>query len=233
MIMANQPYFPSSEAERIVWLSHFRTKLPLHTTTLGLAATEVTATVADIDFYVWLLQTWNPAVQNNALEATAYKVLIGSGSGSLLVALPTAAVFTQPPAVRLPGVLPRLFTMVQRIKLSTGYNEAIGQDLDIIGSQDNSTHPVPEFTAISERGNHSERTKISFTKYGHDGVSIEGRINNGAWSVLGIAVLKPWYDERELLVTDVAEIREYRLRWWDKGEAHSDYSPIQKVTVGP
>ncbi len=231
--MANQPYFPSSEAERIVWLSNFRTKLPLHATTLGIATTEVTATIADIDFYVWLLQTWNPAVQNDALEATAYKVLIGTGSGTVLVPLPTAAVFTQPPAVRLPGVLPRLFMLVQRIKLSTGYNEAIGQDLDIIGSQDSSTHPVPEFTAISERGSHTERAKISFTKYGHDGVAIEGRINNGAWSALGIAMLKPWYDERELLVNEVAEIREYRLRWWDKGEAHGDYSPIQKVTVGP
>ncbi len=28
-------------------------------------------------------------------------------------------------------------------------------------------------------------------------------------------------------------MREYRLRWWDKGFAHDDYAPTQRVTAGP
>jgi hypothetical protein len=46
-------------------------------------------------------------------------------------------------------------------------------------------------------------------------------------------MVKPWYDERELETPNTAEVREYRLRWWDKGFAHEDYSPLQRVTIGP
>jgi hypothetical protein len=88
------------------------------------------------------------------------------------------------------------------------------------------------FTA-SERGATIERVKMVFTKYGHDGVSIDSRRNNGAWEFLAIAMVKPWYDERPLLDPSTPEIREYRMRWWDKGQANGEFSPVQKVTVGP
>jgi hypothetical protein len=194
--MANQPYFPSSDAERVIWLSNFRTKLPLHAAALGLAATEASDSVADIDYYVWLEQTGNPAIQIFSLEGTTYKALIASGTGAVLVPFPTMVVFTQMPIVRLPGVLPRLFLLVQRIKLSSGYNEMIGRDLGIIGSHDRTTHVVPEFTAATDCGPTIERTKITFTKYGQDGVAVESRVNGGMWVEIGIAMVKPWYDER-------------------------------------
>ena len=82
--MTNQPYFPSSDAERVIWLSNFRTKLPLHVAVLGLAATEVSDSVADIDYYVWLVQTGNPAMQGCSLEGTTYKALIASGTGAVI-----------------------------------------------------------------------------------------------------------------------------------------------------
>ncbi|MEY3789048.1 MAG: hypothetical protein RLZ75_3256 [Pseudomonadota bacterium] len=190
--------------------------------------------VTDIDYYVWLVQTGNPAVQNYALEGTTYKALIASGAGAVLVPFPTMVVFTQMPAARLPGVLTRLFLLVQRIKLSSGYNEMIGRDLGIIGSHDSTSHLVPKFTAVTDRGPTIKRTKITFTKYGHDGVAVECRVNGGIWVEIGIAMVKPWHYERELLDPNTAELREYRLRWWDKGFAHDDdYTPVQRVTVGP
>jgi hypothetical protein len=74
------------------------------------------------------------------------------------------ATFTGIRKARLPGVLTRLFLLVQRIKLSSGYNEMIGRDLGIIGSHDSTTHLVPKFTAVTDRGPTIERTKITFTK---------------------------------------------------------------------
>ena len=44
--------------------------------------------------------------------------------------------------------------------------------------------------------------------------------------------MKPYTGDRPLLVPSTAETREYRLRWWDKGEANGDWSPVQKLTVG-
>ena len=181
----------------------------------------------------WLVQTGNPAIQHFSLEGTTYKALIASGTGTVLVPFTTMVVFTQMPAVHLPDVLPRLFLLVQRIKLSCGYNEMIDRDLGIIGSQDSTTHLVPEFMAVTDRGPTIERANITFTKYGHDGVAVESRVNGGIWIEIGIAMVKPWYDERELLDPNTAELREYRLCWWDKGFAHDDYTPIQRVTVGP
>ncbi|MDD5034944.1 MAG: hypothetical protein PHE55_09320 [Methylococcaceae bacterium] len=231
--MPNQAYFPASEADRVVWLTHFRAKLPLHGPTLGITAEEITTILADIDFYTWILHTWNPSMQQTALEATAYKGIIATGTGADLLPVPTQAQFDQPPAVRPPGVLTRLFNFVQRIKIGAGYDLAIGQDLGIIGSQNTTLHLIPEFTASIERGMAIERVKIVFTKYSHDGVFIECRRNNGAWEFLAIVTGKPWFDERPLLDPNVPEIREYRLRWWDKGEAHGEFSPVQRVIVGP
>jgi hypothetical protein len=231
--MANQAYFPATEAERVVWLAHYSAKLPIHGPTCGLSPEEIAATQADIAFLIWILQTWNPAIQQNALEATAYKNLVATGNGGNVVPVPVVAVYGTPREPRPPGVLNRVFNQVQRIKISAGYIPAIGQDLGVIGSQDSTEHPIPEFTASVERGATAQRVKIAFTKYGHDGVSVECRRNGGAWEVIGIAMVKPWYDERPLLVADTPEVREYRLRWWDKGEANGEYSAVQKVTVGP
>jgi hypothetical protein len=134
--------------------------------------------------------------------------------------------------MRIPGVFTRISTLVQKIKLSPNYTDSIGQDLSIIGVQDNTSHLIPEFTVSTERGTDGERVKLIFTKYGHDGVYIECRRNDGSWEVLGVAMVKPWYDERPLLVANTPESREYRLRWWDKGSANGEQTPVQKVTVG-
>jgi hypothetical protein len=231
--MANQGYFPSSEADRTAWLAHFRTKLPVHCVDLGFTQDDIAGTLADIDFYIWLLQSWNPSIQKNAMEASAFKALIGNGSGSEVVALPVHVVFDPEPVPVLPGVLTRLFNLVQRIKTTATYNQVVGKDLGIIGTQSVATHFIPEFTVITERGMVGERVKLMFTKFNHDGVIVESRRSDGEWEVLGVVVTKPWYDERALLVDNVPEIREYRLRWWDKGIANGEYTAVQRVNIGP
>jgi hypothetical protein len=43
----------------------------------------------------------------------------------------------------------------------------------------------------------------------------------------------PWYDERDLLVDNVPEIHEYRLRSWDKGIANGENTAVQRLNIGP
>ena len=155
--MSNQGYFPTNEAERSVWLAHFRTKLPVHCVELGFSLDDINSTLADIDFYIWLVQSWNPAVQKNAVEASAFKALIGTGSGSELVALPVHVVFDPEPLPVLPGVLTRLFNLIQRIKMAATYNLVVGKDLGIIGTQSTADSDVPDFTVTTERGPTIER----------------------------------------------------------------------------
>ena len=230
--MSNQSYFPASEADRVLWLTNLVAKLPIQGPNVGLSATEISEAVADAACYIWIVKDLNGAHQQKALEATTYKTLIANGTGSDIVPLPATLVFDRAPAMRIPGVLTRIATLVQKIKLSPSYTDSIGQDLGTVTVQNNTVHLIPEFTVSTERGAYGERVKLTFTKYRHDGVSVECRRNDGAWETLGVAMIKPWYDERPLLIENSPESREYRLRWWDSGTANGELTPVQKVTVG-
>ena len=59
------------------------------------------------------------------------------------------------------------------------------------------------------------------------------RRNGGAWEFLAVDAEKTYIDERPLLAADAPELREYRMRFWGKGQANGDWTPVQKVTVAP
>ena len=40
-------------------------------------------------------------------------------------------------------------------------------------------------------------------------------------------------DERPLLAAGTPEVREYRMRFWDKGTPNGDWTDVVKVTVSP
>ena len=231
--MINQSYFPKSEASRVVWLSNFVTKLQIHATVLKLDAAEVTSTVADVNYYIWVVQNWYPSIQQSAFEATAFKNIIATGPTAPICALPLHQGITPPSPTPVPGVLNRVFNLIARIKIGASYTDSIGLDLGIVGGYDTKEHVTPDYSVTTERGAQIEQASISFTKFGHDGVSIEGRRNQGEWGFLAIAMLKPWLDTRPLLDPHLPEIREYRLRWWDKGDANGEHTAVQRVTVGP
>ena len=65
------------------------------------------------------------------------------------------------------------------------------------------------------------------------GVVIESRRNGGAWEMLGIDTTSPYMDERPLLNPTAPEVREYRMRFWDKGTPNGDWTDVAKVTVSP
>ena len=231
--MINQSYFPKNEANRVIWLSNFNTKLLIHGTELTIDPAEQALTITDIGYYIWMLQTWYPSIQQSAFEATALKNNIGNGPSKPICTLPVHSAITPPGQMPIPGVLTRLFNLIARIKISKGYTESIGVDLGVVGGFDATEHLTPEYTVTTERGASIEQANISFTKYGHDGVSIDGRRNQGDWEFLAISMLKPWLDTRPLLDPLLPEIREYRLRFWDKGDANGEHTAVQRVTVGP
>jgi len=224
-----QRYYPSNEPAEITWNTNYRNKIGTHGPTCGLTAGEITDIIADLDFYIFLLNVWHPALQTDVREGTTYKNLVAMGTGAT-VPLPAGTTFT-PPTVRPTGVLTRLFNQVARIKLAAGYTEAIGTDLGIIGAADTTEHPVPTFKLNVVQGATGQGVRITFTKFGHLGVYIESRRGNGVWEFLAIDTETPQLDERPLLVAGQPETREYRLRFWD-GEPNGDWSPVQKITVG-
>lgn len=196
-----QRFFPSKESARIPWCNNYKDKITQHGPTCGESAGAITQAVADMTFYAWLLATWAPAVKQDALEATAYKKLMADGGVPTATAVPppVATTFPVPPAPPAvpPGILPRLFDQVARIKVSNGFKanpDGIGQDLDILGSADTAEHLFPEFKLKVEQGSACQCARIDFTKFGHQGVWIESRRNGGAWEFLAVDSEKPYID---------------------------------------
>jgi hypothetical protein len=131
--MPNQAYFPRPESDQTSWLQNYANKLPKHGPTCGITADEITLTVKELESLIYVLSTWNPALQNDAQQATAFKKALATGTGPI-ADYPAPTSFGNPPPVAAPGVLTRLFNQVARIKLAPAYTDAIGQSLNIIGS---------------------------------------------------------------------------------------------------
>jgi hypothetical protein len=134
------------QADQILWLSNYRTKLPGYQAVLGLTAGQVTAAVADCGWLIYVLQAWLPAVRAWALACTDAAIETQTGSGAGPQALP---VFTAPalPAGIVavnPGALTRLFVLIQQIKDSGKATDPISTDLGILGGE----QAAPDFTTL-------------------------------------------------------------------------------------
>jgi hypothetical protein len=233
--MKRQSYYPSRFADQIPWLENFRTKLPGYATVLELVTADVDAAVASCRYTVYVLSQWLPAVRAFGPASTeAIDQLLDGPQTVGAIALPT---FTAPAlptgVVPVPaGVLALIFQIVETIKNADAYTDTIGQDLGIIGAQDTTEHPTPQVKATIMEGATCECAKLTFKKFGHMGVYLESRRNNGAWEFLTIDTESPYNDERPLLVAGQPEIREYRARFWDKGTPNGDWCDVIRVTVG-
>jgi hypothetical protein len=82
----------------------------------------------------------------------------------------------------LPGTLTRIFALIAKMKLSSAMTDAIATDLGIIGSEA-TEKTVPKFSTEMLQGAGCQCVKLTFYKYNHMGVYIEGRRGTG---ILGV-----------------------------------------------
>lgn len=231
--MKRQNYYPSRIGDQVNWLDNFATKLPIHGSTLGASGGDVTAAVNDAKWGNYVLGSWLTAVRAFAPSTTDAVDRVLTGEGAATIVLPTFTAPTLPAGVTaaLPGALSRLFALITRMKTSPNYTEDIGTDLGVVGSEE-TQKATPKFTAETMDGTPCQCVKLVFYKYGHMGVHIESRRGaNGAWEFLTVDTESPYLDERPLLVAGQPEVREYRMRFWDKGTPNGDWTDVVKVTV--
>jgi hypothetical protein len=232
--MKKNPYYPSRIASQANWLANYSIKLPIHGPILGLAAAEVSAAVNDAKWGHYILSEWVSTVRTFEPATTDAMDAALTGASEAAVTLPT---FVAPPlpagVVAAPaGLLNRIFALNIRSKATGTYTEAIGADLGIIGQEDTAVHPAPKVNATVEQGPDCQCVRIGFYKYGHMGIYLEGR-RGAAWEFLAIETNSPYVDLRPLLNATQPEIREYRMRFWDKGTPNGDWTDVLKVTVSP
>lgn len=238
-----QPFYPRSMGDRSEWHTNVATKLPGYASVLALTQAEEDNSVADNLILAHAYGGWIVAVREHSTGCTASLEALSFGTGSANYEFP---VLQLPPPPTLPagitgvkpGALQRTFDLVAILKRKPGYTEAIGLDLGIVGSEappppPPGEVPVPEITVTAISGTKNEYGRVKFVKNGHEYVIIECRINGGAYVELGMANKSPFTDDRPLLVAGMAEIREYRARYYDNAAPSSGWSDVAKVTVGP
>lgn len=125
-------YLPSTDAEKVVWVNNFASKIGGYATTLGITTAEVTSVTSDKNYFQFLvnmLDSYKQTVNN----ITSYKNLLKHASGGQhLGAIPTPPALGTAPTAVPEGVFDRISKLVQRIKASANYTESIGNDLGII-----------------------------------------------------------------------------------------------------
>ncbi|SRR5581483_1468648 len=116
-------------------LENIAAKLGGHLATLTtITNSDLTSVQADAKAFRYLV-TLQDLVQNYAQQITSNKNLYRGGNAP---SAPAPAGFTLPtplPPVVAPGIVPRLRSLVGRIKNDTGYVDSIGQDLNIEGPE--------------------------------------------------------------------------------------------------
>jgi hypothetical protein len=229
--MAKQYFLPRRQDALLPWCSNLKTKLPNYGSTLGFNGADLAKVVEDLDFIIYLLQQWLPAVRGFSEGATAYvkSALRGEGASAALPVFTPPALGTV--SVTDPGALTRVLDFIEdKIKAADGYTDAIGEDLQIIGPSepDNALPEAPEASA-EVRGS---EVLIKFKKSGHMGVWIESQVaSEEAWAYLAIDTGSPYNDARPLKVAGQPEKRRYRLCFWD-GDPTRVWSDVIEVTFG-
>ncbi len=176
-------FIPHADDTLNTWLVNYKTKLPIHAATLGIAPADVAIYVNECDALVTTIQGVNNSRKSfqNLVKAKDDQRTDTVGN------------------VR---------TISNRIKTNANYTAAIGNDLGIIGTVSTSDFSTakPQL-AVATSGGHMV---ISFKKGQSNGVKIYGnRGSEAAFSFLALDTHSPYHDNRPNLVEGTPETRHY------------------------
>ncbi len=221
---------PNSEVDLVPWLGNFGPKLANYATTLGLLPAEVTASQADVNYIIYLLNVRLPLERQTLAATVEYKNFMKDGDAALPLPATLPGTVAPPayPTAILPGAMVRLRKLVQNIKTRPGYTETIGQDLGIIATDESTAPTVPTLTLINAS---SGSVTFGWNKGGWTGVKVQSRINGGPWIDVGVDLFSPFVDTRPLAVPGTPEMREYRSAYLDGDTQLPGYSQVLQVTV--
>ena len=234
--MKRQDFYPSRIGDQVIWLGRYAAKLIIYGASCGLSAGEIAASVNDALWCQHVLGSWLSGVRSFSPSTTDAVDDVLTGEGTEVMVLPGFVAPGLPDGVTpaLPGALNRIFALIAKMKLSPACTEAVATDMGITGPEDTGK-ALPKFLAELLQGTGCQSVKLGFFKYGHQGVYIESRRGapDAPFAFLAIDTESPYMDERPLLVAGQPEVREYRMRFWDKGTPNGDWTDVMKVTVSP
>jgi hypothetical protein len=132
--MAKSDYIEPNDGAFNAQLQTFKNSIGNYSGVLGLTAAQTTAQAADAAYLDYLLKSMS-LMQNAAQQWTAWKNIIRDGGTPPPTGIPVLPTLPATVAAVAPGIELRFRALVQLIKASPNYNEAMGDALGIEGAQ--------------------------------------------------------------------------------------------------
>jgi hypothetical protein len=168
--MANQTYLPRADKDKVVWFKNFVSKLNLYSATLGFTAPELTAISNDSLMLTYMVDMVE-VFKSESSKRVAYKNLLMHGEiGTPISNVPAVPPLPAAPTAVPAGVFKRMAKTVQRIKNHSNYNDAIGQDLNIIAPV--STEDVSAMKPQLKPAHDAGRPRIKWRKGEADSIDL-------------------------------------------------------------
>lgn len=128
----NAKFIPSSDADKVVWLNNFTTKMGLYASSLGVTTAELTSLQKDNAFFQYIISVME-VYRQNVLNMAGYKNMLKKAVGQQHIgAMPVLPTLPAAPPAVPEGIFDRVSKLVTRIKASLNYTDNIGSDLGVI-----------------------------------------------------------------------------------------------------
>lgn len=162
--MAKSDYIKNRDADFSNQLLTFKLNIGAYSTTLGLAAEQVTQQANDANYFEYLVKCQDLA-SKSAQQWTAWRDLIREGGTPPSTGAPAPVVFPANVPVVAPGIEARFRALVKQIKAHLAYNEGIGQILGIEGS----VQTGPDFAILKPKLSLELNGGLVFIRWGWQG----------------------------------------------------------------
>ena len=224
--MAKQPYLPTTDEERVVWIKNYAEKKDQYQALFGFTPTEVALTYNDYKMWKFLV---NRAFKFEAEREEFYEYKEAVEEGPETYDTSNKPIFDPGdpfPTVVPPDIFGRIGDEAETIKRHDDYTTGIGGEMGIEGAAI-VFNPQTYKTTMKAKA-FEGFVNVRFVKKGVDAVVIYSRLQGQTtWVKLDRALQSPYKDIRPLAQAGMPEVREYS----GKGFIGKEELPLRSDTV--
>ena len=230
--MLKKYYLPNGDAQRVVWLSNFDLKLLALASKIGIIKAETDSVHNDnLAFaYMVALVAASKTFEHNC--ATSKITIRNSKTTTVIMPFPVLTVALDVPTPVGEGIFTRICLLVKKIKASTGYSEAIGKDLGIIGAAPDAKIGLDTTQVILSVKISGGFVQLKYTKGDLDGIKLEcKRGTETEYELVDKINIISYTDKRPNLIPSQPEVRQYRAWGFVKNDIVGIVSDVVSITV--
>ncbi len=204
--MAKSDFLPKRDSNLDSFEGNFIEKLTVHSSQLGLESSVVTEITEKINNH---RASYSKMISKRAMSKSAREINLAQKKSTVR----------------------EIRRVAQMVKSLAGYTPAIGNDLQVIGTEITKTDITELKPSLVSKVNGNE-VIIKFKKSGTDGIKIFSRRGNETdFKLLEITTISPYIDNRHKLDQSKPEQREYYAVFFDNVREVGIRSDIIKAVV--